>query len=368
MSASGRSRLHRVRRRRGSTESSRVDALWSRLTDPLALGVIVSVAGALVMIAPWLKTPARHLPGRWADPITAPDLLQLAVVLLAGAIVLGLGKALQGAIEEASRLYAASALVAALGAFGALACWLSLQGEVPATQALFGTGREVEFIVGEVRGEPARLMLPRRVEVESLTLGERPEVSVVFSRPKQAQAEAQTLRVGESIEVASMRFTFVGVGVDAEQLRGVVTLSASPERSIFAAARQGATIQLELDGPSYRVEELALNHLGLGPAVKLREEAEGSSSFWVFERAVSERERQVFAHRLTLERLESMPAAVMTVAPAHHPFEPLIASAIALVLGLTGMVALRSDRASATALKAPALAPRPVIALDSEEE
>lgn len=330
------SRAQRRRQRKASSSSMVwVEQIWDYVTHPALLGGMLTVAGVLTMSAPWLKIPSRQVPGWWALPVQATDVLQVSVLL--GVLVAALGAglcihAMSGSRDNERKRLLASVLVMGAGAIGCVGCWLSLQSEVPATQASFSIGKQVEYIVGRVRGEPVRVMLPRRVKVDKLVATSPASLTFTLNRPKQSDAKPTTLAVGESVDVEGTRFTFIGSGVDGQQLQGVI--AGASAQSIAAAARKGSTVRVTLDGPEYDVKDISLNYMGMGPAVQL--EVEDSGAFWVFSRQ-SEESARAFDHGLQLLRVESMPAAVMTVGPV-RAFEPLAIFGGLFILGLGGLL------------------------------
>lgn len=329
--------------------SSTVDRLWSALVRPTVLGGALLVSGALAMGAPFFKLPTRKTASFFSDPVQATDLLQIIILLGVAVVVLGAGALIQawlGNEQRASRSRILAILTTGLGAVGVLATWLSLTTDVPATQAFFGLGEQVEYVVGKVRGKPVRIMLPQRVKVLSLerpdeeatTAGTSALLTFELTLPKQRDVEPTTLQVGESIDVDGTRLTFVGTGPDVKQLRAVLTGQSA--QSIEVAAKKGGTVRVTLDGPEYEVKDLSLNYMGMGPAVQLA--AEGKGAFWVFARvpqAQGEDASPIFEHGLRMVRVETVPAAVMTVGPV-RPFEPLVASGALLLLGVGGLMFL----------------------------
>ncbi len=340
---SGSRRRNRTRRRQQTEHGSGalVEQLWSQLVHPAVIGGVFLAAGVLALVAPFLKLPARKSFDFFAQPVQATDALQIVILLVVGASVLGAGALVQSWLSGQGRkgfgaLRFAALGSAGLGIIGLVASWLSLQTDVPATQAYFGLGQQVEHVVGKVRGKAVKIMLPQRVKVVSLDQNSEGQalLKMELTRPKQREVEPTPLQVGESITVDQTRFTFVGTGADVQQLRAI--LVGAGEQSIEAVARKGGTVRVTLDGPEYDVMDISLNYMGMGPAVQL--ESEETGAFWVFARAGKD---QVFSQKLRMLRVENMPAAVMTVGPA-RPFEPLVASGLLLVLGLGGLMLLGS--------------------------
>jgi hypothetical protein len=323
-----------------------VSAAWDAVARPERVGALILVAGLVLMAAPLVQLPKRFDRSWWTDPMQAPDLLTIALVLLASSAVLvgGLGWfiAQQAPLIEDGQLADADlkpttlhrvpwlgAALALVGGVGVVACWVGVHGEVPVAIGPFGLGVQTEFVETTLRGQPLKLMLPRRVEVTSLSAGEAPQVALRFMRPKQTDAQPQALAAGESIDVESMRFTFLGVAEDGQALRAV--LGGTTEQSIEAAGRKGQKVRVSLDGPEYTIHEISVNYMGaMGPAVQVESEAEGR--FWLFQRA-SKDGKDMFGRSLRLIRLETQPAAILATVPA-RPLWPMATSVILLAAGI----------------------------------
>lgn len=356
------SRLRRESAPKGASMSrlGLVEVLWQRLVSTRAIGAMWMIAGSLLLLAPFARLPAR-LPPRWfEEAMQSAQTLQVAVLLLATSLPLLLGLWFRrrddaqwpdvvlsrSSAEDATStgwqayLPALSLGLLALGALGVVGVWLSIQRDVPAARAPFSLEQKTEFVSARVGGRPVSLMLPRRVQVSELVWStqEVPSVSVSFSRPGQQDlATPQKLELGQSVDVGGKRFTFSGIQEDTSLLRAV--LSSSAPNTIPASGTVGSSIKLAIDGPSFTVRDMQLNYLGLmGPAVQL--ESEQTGAFWVFMRAPKQK---IFAHDLTLERLETAPAVIMTIAPV-APFEPLVVFGLVFIAGLGLLLTLPHTR------------------------
>jgi hypothetical protein len=306
----------------------------------------VLVAGLALIAAPLMQLPTRLDRGWWTDPMQAPDLLQVALVLLAVASVLGAGLgwhssrapleredgAWAGEPREVTpmhRLPWAGLGLAVVGALSVLGCWVSLHGELPVAISPFAVGVQTEFVETTLRGQPLSMMLPRRVEVTQIQMGERPQVSLRFMRPKQADVPVQQLVAGESLDVEGLRFTFMGIAEDGQRLRAVVG-GVGPD-SIDAAGSKGQEVRVSLDGPGYKILEISPNYMGaMGPAVQVESEQEGR--YWLFQRADKDGKDRL-GRPIRLLRLETQPTAIFAVAPA-RPLWPMATAVLLLAAGI----------------------------------
>ena len=332
--------------------------LWDLLVTPRAIGVLVLLAGLGMMGSPWGRLPKRTAPQWWEWAFQSADSLQVVVLLLTAAVPLTVGLWLRsraanvgadvvlcespGSAYNGRSMVSKASLIGVVlmcvGALGALGLWLSIQQDVPPTRAAFSVGEKEEFVMARVGGRPVRMMLPRRVEVTDLRWDDTPGASVEFSKPGQQEVAPQRIDLGQSVEVDQKRFTFIGIQEDPDALRAVI--ASSKPNTIPVVTRKGDTFKVALDGDEFRLVDMELNYIGaMGPAVQLQREGEGedTSPFWVFMRRPDKKYGDAFEHGLTLERLETAPAAIFTVAPV-MPFEPLIGFAACFVLGLGMML------------------------------
>ncbi len=323
-----------------------VSTAWDAVARPERVGALILVAGLTLIAAPLAQLPARLDRSWWTDPMQAPDLLMIALALLAAASVLAAGLGWHAATAPLERedgvlpdepaptstprwLPWLGLGLAGCGAVGALGCWASIHGEVPVAISQFGQGAQVEFVQTSLRGEPLKLMLPRRVEVTQIGVGASPQVSLRFVRPKQTDIPAQVLGVGESLDVESTRFTFMGVAEDGQSLRAII--GGVTEASIEAAGRKGQEIKVSIDGPAYKILEISPNYMGaMGPAVQVESEADGR--FWLFARANKDG-KELLDRPIRLIRLETQPAAILAAVPA-RPLWPMATAVLLMAAGI----------------------------------
>ena len=329
-----------------------VDILWDLLVTPRVVGGLLLLAGIGIMGSPWGRLPKRIAPQWWEWAFQSAESLQVVVLLLTAALPLAIGvwlrskDAATGAdvvlcqaperehdgLSMASKAPFFGILLMGIGALGALGLWLSIQQDVPPTRAAFSVGEKEEYVMARVGGRPVRMMLPRRVEVTDLRWDDKPGASVEFSKPGQQDVSAQPVELGQSVEVGGKRFTFVGIQEDPEALRAVI--ASNRPNTIPVVTRKGEKFKVSLDGEEFRLIDMEINYIGvMGPAVQVQREGEGNAPFWVFMRRPGKGFGDALPHGLTLDRLETAPAAVFTVAPV-MPFEPLIAFVGCFVLGL----------------------------------
>ena len=351
-------RRRRVAARGDEREPAWLSAAWGLLVKPTMIGALLSISGALLVLAPWLKAPGRRSSAWWVGGLEDAALLMMVSVLSAIALGLMVGVAWQGRLarrgeaplwvdltwsqtpepEQTPGLRApwagpAGVALMVLGVLLGVGCWLSLQGDVLPTQAAISVGQPTEFVRARVSDQPLRLMLPRRVQISDIRMAPPQSVTLTLALPKQQDVSPQTLLANESVEVGGKRLTFVGVIQDPQQLR--VVLSGKGEQSIEATGRVGDKVRVTLDGPAFEIKEITRNYLGaMGPAVRL--DSEQTGAFWLFERPTNERLGSPFDEGLRLVRLETLPAAVFTVGPP-VPFEPLVVALVCVLLG-TGLL------------------------------
>ena len=73
------------------------DAIFDVLSHPFALGTLCALAGAGLMVAPWLRQ-LEHLSATWwVDAFRDPELMQVIMALLCVALILSAGLAYRAA-------------------------------------------------------------------------------------------------------------------------------------------------------------------------------------------------------------------------------------------------------------------------------
>ncbi|TXD39215.1 hypothetical protein FRC98_02105 [Lujinxingia vulgaris] len=276
------------------------------LANPAVAAASLVLAGLMALYA------AAGAPG-WIEAGPMPQVASATALLLSLAVASMAMRwtTLKGRSELGAPGLAAMVLGGAVLAGG----WLTGHGTLPVGELVLPMHETRQAYEVKQGSRQVDVMLPLRMTLESVVLGDEPRVDVVFSRLGPDGVPPQTLGVGESLDVSGLRFAFVGLVTDTAVYRAVVRSEA--ENTIPAAGVVGDSLSVSINGPSYTVVATTSNYLdAMGPAVQL-EDGEGRR-FWVFEEPESEA-RPDFADGLWLEELQEVPAAVMQVSPV-RPF------------------------------------------------
>lgn len=350
----------RRRRHEPTAEPWWLELLWERGVRSAWLGLIIAIAGGIMIAAPLAAMPSRIDKSWWARGFQSPDMLQVSAILLAGCVPLLIGLWVRRSnapvadlrLDQSHDLPISSmrntqlALAAALGlmltgAIGVSVVWVGLQRGVPPAEVLLPQDATTEHVIGQVRGKPVKVMLPRRASVEISGEIDAPVVDLTLSRPKEEGVEPQQLTIGEFVEVDDTRLTFVGLADDPNNLRAVITGTSG--QSIQALASKGQEFKVSLDGPTYTVIDLSLNYIGaMGPAVQVEPDND-EPPFWLFLRQPTGELKDPFTHGLRLDRIETSTAAAFTFGPV-VPFEPLVTFSVIFVLGLGLLLGVPEQR------------------------
>lgn len=352
MSSSYRRRRTNRRTQKAAAEPGWVSWLWEALVRPSTIGGMITIAGAVLIAAPWLNSPKKLSTTWWSAPLQNLDVLLIAMLVLAFALPLSAGlwinlqhmkKGQRPIINDidlttepdeapntlAQKLAPFGVVLMVAGVLTGVVPWVFMQRDVLPTQAPFAVGKSTEYVTARISGRPLRLMLPQRVMISNIKMKAPQEVTLTISKPKQNDVPKQTLKARESIDVEGKRLTFVGLTEDARNLRAII--AGSTKQSIETTGRIGEKIRVTLDGEGYEVKNISRNYMGaMGPAVQLTSEKTGD--FWIFERQPKPGLGKGLGNGLKVVRLETLPAAIFTVGPA-VPFWPLIVAGILFVLG-----------------------------------
>ncbi len=354
------------RRNRGKKKES---AFWNRAFDFVSyrafVGVVWLVAAVICLLV--VDPIALWETGRHTIAVSNPEMARgLAVVLAVGVVGLsGLAvrrwkgdgtpdRVVENHLPDKGRqvwMGRLGALLLICGAFLVVGDWLLSHRAAPAGELVLPlneTRQTVEVTQGD---RSVDRMLPLRTTLRGIGFGEEPIAEVQFARPDQDGVVPREFVPGQSLDIEGMRFVFSGFSDDKVQFRALI--SSAAENTIEAAGVVGDEIQISIDGPTYRIVDVTEDYLDIyapapgldrettqlvllsqgyplsvmGPGVQLEDER--GRSFWVFERATA---RDDIPEALTLEQVQEVPSAVMTVTSV-RPFWPFALGLMLFVLG-----------------------------------
>lgn len=355
------SRRRKRRRERRAAPGGLVERVWEQLTDPRTPGLLLLLSGVVLVSSPWSRQPEPLALSWWESAVNLPDALSVAAGLAAAATVLLLGVLLNryhlatGApkdtesgedarFESRSKKEVRESRVPGFAWAGAISMvagialvvgyWFVSQRQVPAARVALAVGETIDNYQVPRGGQGLKVMLPSRVRLATLKAGDDAAASIQIFGVAEEPPKPANIAPGQGIEVDGYRFTFIGLRPDVTKLRAV--LSSDKPDTIGSSATEGETFKLSLDGQEYKVVEIARNYLGmLGPAVKVESPEHGE--FWVFQRASQAEVAPEFGHDIQLDRVETTPAAIFSVARS-MPFWPLSAGGTLFVVGFALLI------------------------------
>lgn len=349
---------------------------WSRLFDlPGKPGVVAGlwlVVAVVCAIAVATAPMSLWWPEQWTEPRSMPAMARgLAVVAVLGVFgLMELGRrrivasSTSGESGGRSRASALQIVGVALGAAGMVVAsgyWLTAHQHVPAGTLVLPLNEAAESVEAPQGDRTIDAMLPMRTTAHHLDLErEPPKVWIQFADPGAEIADPQPDRLpglepGESLDVENMRFAFTGLSERERRPRAFI---ASPhEETVGDAAMVGESVQLSVDGPSFRVVDVVADYYraflpalrmeattgqlfglaqgypigAMGPAVQLEDER--GDRFWIFERhgeLVDESDH--VGESLYVEGIQMVPSPVFTVTPV-RPLWPFGVGLALFVLG-----------------------------------
>ena len=356
------SRRRQRSRRARSQDGGLLDRAWRLASDPRTVGVLLLAAGALLAATPWMNRPTPLVTSWWQRAVHQPDVLAGAASLGAVALVLlvgflynryrlatgpdaGVDSTADGEFEDEregrsvdeSRLPGLSWLgaICMIGGISlVVGFWFASQRNLAPARVKLAVNETIDHYAIPYGGGELDVMLPLRVRLAKLETGNEITAGIQLFEAGAEPPAPSAIAAGEGIEFDGFRLTFVGMQPDFQKLRGV--LSSQRPDTIAAAAVEGETFQVALEGAEYKVLEITRNYLGvMGPAVKLQSPKLGE--FWVFERASEAEVAPDLGHDIQLDRVETAPAALFTVAPV-SPFWPLALGGTLFVLGFAVLI------------------------------
>lgn len=321
----------------------RVERLWRLAVSPSVIGALLLTTALIVLVGPVNGMPGAPGVSWWSTTFQtdgmargAASLFIMAAVLSAG-LLLTRWQAQRGDVLEAipdgigkgktTRLPAVGAGLMGLGATLGVMTWMVAQSHVAPTRVALPVGKQVESYHAQTVDGAMRVMLPSRLKVKSIS-ADTGSAELEFSKVGD-QGIVQTIVVGEPVDIDGVRYALAGVEYNPQIVRAL--FSSRNSDSVPAAANVGDTFRVSLDGPEFKVTQIARDYLNaMGPAVEL--ESETTGKFWVFQRATP---IEVFEspHGLKLETLETAPVVLLSVSRG----QPLQVFGAAGVLFLAGL-------------------------------
>jgi hypothetical protein len=325
---------------------------------------MVALAGVVALLAPLTHLPARLNRGWWIEALHIPQTaaavgaLGLAGLVLAMFLWWARGRtqasleadvsmepdgqttSVEGLRRSNWRLARLGVLLMGLGMTLVCGQWLILHRVAPAGKIALAVQQSTEYYRAPMGAKSIKVMLPLRMTVVGAVFGDDPVVYVRFAPPKKENdAASQPLRPGESLDVAGLRFTFVGFTHAKSSLRA--TIKGTGPQTIEAAGSVGDVVRVSIDGPEFEILEIVPDYMqALGPAVELH--SPDHEAFWLFARAAGH-EGLDFGHGLELVDIQSVPAPVFAVAPP-QPVWPLGTGGVLFVLGVVMFFAVPQRR------------------------
>lgn len=276
-------------------------------------GLLVAAGACAVGVAVTAGNPAAG----WLEPAWSDDLVAVGAGTLAFGVVFLAGwgvERLDGTEKRpAVTVRAVGLAVLSAGALTTVGAWFAPLLERPIGRLELGGG-EVQTYEAPLSGGEMEVMLPFRLQLEDLSVGEgQTAIQIGISRSGSDSRRTETLRPGQPLEAERLRLTPVGLAPDAGGLRAVV--ASRRKKTIDGAAAVGGSFQLRPDGPTYKVRDVTENYMqSLGPAAQLESDEYGT--FWVFQRGEQGERAPDFLHDLYLEDLRRAPGVTFVVAGA----------------------------------------------------
>jgi hypothetical protein len=284
------------------------------------VGGLIATAGLILALGPFSVGGGRELDW-WISPWLRPSLSAPAWGLAAAGSVLLIGLiwatsafdrpdvADSGWLDASLHLRTGLSSML-LGIVLAIGGWIAATGELKVGRLVLTPGQTAESYRATYRDGSMKVMLPRRITLTDLSLGEPLEATVRFKRAGADRGQTARLAPGRAILTDDLRWTLVGADFSKGTKRAVI--GSDRPKTIAAAASPGESFQLSPQGRSYEMVDILDNYLKtLGPAARVRSDELGE--FLVFQRMPPDEHAPDFEHDLTLERLERIPALVVRV-------------------------------------------------------
>lgn len=326
-----------------SSFNIKVERAWRLAVNPPAIGALLLTSALIAIVGPFNALPDGPALSWWSTTFQADGMARGAASLFIMAAVLGAGLLLtrwqvqHGDVLDTlpdglgagktTRLPALGAALMGLGVALGVMTWMVAQSQVAPTRVALPVGKTVESYHARTVNGAMRVMLPSRLKIKSVS-ADTGSAELELSKVGETGI-LQTIVVGEPVDIDGVRYALAGVEYNPQIVRAL--FSSRNADSVPAAANVGDTFRVTLDGPEFKVVQIARDYLNaMGPAVELESEATGK--FWVFQRATP---IDVFdsPHGLKLETLETAPVVLISISRG----QPLQVFGAAGVLFLAGL-------------------------------
>ncbi len=335
---SSRVRKSKTPRREGSLWEQR---LWDRVASPLGIGVILIVAGALLMVAPWGAIPTQPSLAWWSTAYQFTEAARASAVLAAFAAVLGLAALGYGigALRGPARIQRIGVMIGVVGVMAGVAAWMAGQMSLPTSKVSLPANQTIEaFPAISIEGQ-FKVMLPNRVTVKRVDIANQ-AVTINVASAVDPEGEDRSLSAGDSLILEGHRWSLLGVEFDPRIPR--VVMSSTDDNTIQTAGIRGQKLRFTPEGEEFEILRVSRNYLGaVGPAVELSSEKHGK--FWVYSRARPLKHGVGTPGNLRVDGIESAPVAVLAVS-SDKGDQWLTTSGIIFIVGFVMAMAVVGPR------------------------
>lgn len=324
-----------------------LDRVWNFVTRPWLVGVLLLVAGLVIVLAPTASVPSSPSHGWWIAAYRFSNAAQGSMTLTVAAACFAAAIALQIFRTGRERPWLPQLAVILMGAgiFGGLLTWFVAQADVPTSRVAVAPGQTIDAYPAIESGRAFKVMLPTRIFIASVD-ADAGRATIELRKPGEDSGIANDVFVGDPLELAGYRIALVGLELDPRIRSAVLTAPGGIERRASAKSK----VKFIPDGPEYEVRNIVVNYLGvMGPAVELA--GPDGDIFWVTQRG-SELDRPF--HEIQLLRLESAPVPVFALTKTEAGTAAPTA-ALVFVLGLVLFLVARDRRPDSLSEAGPAM-------------
>ena len=269
------------------------------------VGLLLCVAGIVVMLTPTATVPQDPSQGWWVAAYRFTNAVQGGMTLLVAAAIAAAAM-LVSALQTRRRTWAPVASLALMftGILLGVTTWFFGQADVPTSRVAIAPGQTIEAYPAIESGRAFKVMLPLRIYVSEVdsTLG---KAIIELRKPGEDTGIRNDIFVGDPLDVNGFQIALIGMELDPRSRSAVLTSEGGIERR----AAMNSKVRFVPDGPEYEVRKLSLNYLGvMGPAAEIADP--DGDVFWVTQRD-SALEKPLTDVRLV--RLETAPVPVFAI-------------------------------------------------------